>query len=184
MIFWDRAREIHLRAFFELGGRRPADAEIQRLADAAGEDDAGADIEQQWIRITRTLPPVGNRDAAQILGFKLRFYASEARDNSDIDVLPANLLYLAALLIKIGFISITDLWPHLWPLDDDMDQLRENKLRGAGREEKEKRPGGTANALMMAGALPDDMPASSSASSGCRRGQARAGEEGRRGRRE
>ena len=157
--FWDRAREAHMRAFFELGGRQVADAEIQRLTDAAAKDGAVEDIQQQWIRITKTLPPVGNRDAAQILGFKLRFYASEARDNTDIDVLPANLLYLAALLIKIGFISITDLWPHLWPLDEDMDELRETKTKELEEKEKQQRTGGTANALMMAGALPDDMPA-------------------------
>ncbi|KAH8884807.1 hypothetical protein GQ53DRAFT_379180 [Thozetella sp. PMI_491] len=158
VIFWERARQVQMQAYFELGSRQPADAELQRLADAAAESGHAADLRQQWIATTKTLPPIGNRDAAQILGFKLRFYSSEARNNSEIDVLPANLLYLAALLVKIGFISITDLWPHLWPLDEDIDQLREAKLKEIEEKEKEKR-GGTTNALMMAGALPDDMPA-------------------------
>ncbi|KAF4994278.1 hypothetical protein FDECE_13164 [Fusarium decemcellulare] len=158
--FWARAREIHLGAFFELGGRQVADSDSQQLTitNGAENDDAAADIERQWVQETKTLPPAGNRTAAQLLGFKLRFYNSDARDESD--VLPANLLYLAALLIKIGFISLADLYPHLSPADEEMEQVREKELKKVQEEERASR-GGPMNALLMAGVLPqgdDDNP--------------------------
>ncbi|CAI4216957.1 unnamed protein product [Parascedosporium putredinis] len=116
---WERARDLHLGAFFELGGRQITEAERETLE--------GLDDDE-----------VSNKTAAQLLGFKLRFYASEARDEED--VLPANLLYLAALLIKVGFISSPTFTPTFGPL------TRTWTLR----------PGGGMNALLMAGALPDD----------------------------
>jgi len=152
--FWARAREVGLDAFFELGGREVVDAETkQRLF--RGDGDAELDADRQWIEGTGTFPPSGNRIAAQLLGFKLRFYASEARDKDD--VLPSNLIYLTALLIKIGFISLRDLYPHLWPLDENMEKVREIKMKELEEKERLNRPGGSAsNALMMAGALVDD----------------------------
>ena len=153
--FWERAREIKLDAFFELGGRQLTAADEQRLLNGTSVNEPESSIEQDWIRITKTLPPTGNRDAAQMLGFKLRFYTSEARAVED--VLPANLLYLIALLIKIGFISLVDLWGHIWPLDEEMENVRSARMKEIEEEERKNRPGGASNALMMAGALPDDM---------------------------
>ncbi|KAL2065525.1 hypothetical protein VTL71DRAFT_3195 [Oculimacula yallundae] len=156
--FWERAREIGLDAFFELGGRQAVDSEtkLQSLESSPSEDDE-FDADQDWIKHTGTLPPSGNRVAAQLLGFKLRFYTSEARD--DDDTLPANLIYLTALLIKIGFISLRDLYPHLWPLDENMPAVREARQQELAEKERLSRPGGAAtNALIMAGALTDDEP--------------------------
>lgn len=153
--FWVRAREIGLDAFFELGGRKAVNAtEKATLLKRTGDDETDIDADRQWIEATGTLPPSGNRVAAQLLGFKLRFYASPAREKDD--VLPSNLIYLAALLIKIGFISLRDLYPHLWPLDEDMEALRELKMKELVEKERANRPGGAKNALMMAGALADD----------------------------
>jgi THO complex subunit 2 len=154
--FWDRARKLKLDAYFELGGRQLAPAEEERLANGSTDDNPDSSIEQEWIKITKTLPPTGNRDAAQLLGFKLRFYISEARDPED--TLPANLLYLISLLIKVGFISLTDLWNHIWPPDEEMENVRVQRLKELEEKEKANRPGGEKNALMTAGALPDDMP--------------------------
>ena len=154
ILFWDRVREVGIDAFFELGGRQSVDEESkQRIFK--GEVDAELDADRQWIEITGTLPPSGNRVAAQLLGFKLRFYASEARNNED--VLPDNLIYMTALLIKIGFISLKDLYPHIWPQDDGMEALREERQQELDKE-KANRSGGQPNALMRAGALPDDDP--------------------------
>ncbi len=111
--FWDRAREIHLDAFFELGGRRVEAEELRRLQGSASESGSSYDSTFEWTKSTKTLPPCGNRVAAQLLGFKFRFYTSDAREKGE--TLPANLYYLAAFLIKIGFISLADLYPHLWP---------------------------------------------------------------------
>ncbi|KAH6984768.1 transcription factor/nuclear export subunit protein 2-domain-containing protein [Ilyonectria sp. MPI-CAGE-AT-0026] len=151
--FWERAREIHLCAFFELGGRQVADSDSRQLTITSGGDgeDVIAEFERHWVEETKTLPPPGNRTAAQLLGFKLRFYNSDAR--GEADVLPANLLYLAALLIKIGFISLTDLYPHLSPADEDMEVVRENEMKKVEEKERASR-GGTMNALLMAGVLP------------------------------
>ncbi|KFY35546.1 hypothetical protein V494_05818 [Pseudogymnoascus sp. VKM F-4513 (FW-928)] len=153
--FWVRAREIGIDAFYELGGRRAVDPKTkERLAASKANTDEQSNADRQWIEATGTFPPLGNQVAAQLLGFKLRFYTSPAREKDDI--LPANLMYLTALLIKIGFISLRDLYPHLYPLDEDMEALRAKKMKEIAEKEKLNRPGGGANALMMAGALADD----------------------------
>ncbi|MCJ1307637.1 THO complex subunit 2 [Agyrium rufum] len=142
--FWDRVRQIGTKAYFELGNHLPAES-----SQHVPEED------QKWSELTGVRPPCGNKVAAQVLGFKLRFYSSPAREQSD--TLPVNLIYLAALLIKIGFLSLRDLYPHLWPLDDAMEGVKEAKMNEKVEREKLNRPGGGAfNALTMAGALPDD----------------------------
>ncbi|EFR00616.1 THO complex protein subunit 2 [Nannizzia gypsea CBS 118893] len=153
--FWDRVREIGIRAFFELG-RQPISEEEQRKYISAAEGDTVNDSGEtkKWIEQTGTLPPRGNRVAAQLLGFKLRYYSSNARNPSD--VLPDNLIYLAALLIKVGFISLRDLYPHLWRPDESMDTLKEEKMKEKAEREAASRHGGAVNALMAAGALIDD----------------------------
>ncbi|KAH7353466.1 THO complex subunit 2 [Plectosphaerella cucumerina] len=151
--FWDRARERQIQAWFELGGRQVTEEDLSDanfLKSATAEE---AEAARKWMDVTKTLPPQGNRVAAQLLGFKLRFYASDFRDD---EVLPANLLYLAALLIKIGFISIVDLYPHLWPYDSEMEEFKTEKMKEVEAEERKKRGGGQPNALLSAGALPDD----------------------------
>jgi THO complex subunit 2 len=154
VLFWPRARKIGLDAFFELGGRQIVDDETKTKILGSGED-AELDADRQWIKKTGTFPPSGNRVAAQLLGFKLRFYASDARDKDDL--LPANLIYLTALLIKIGFISLRDIYPHIWPTDEEMPAQMEKRKAELAEKEKLNRPGGgAANALTMAGALPDD----------------------------
>ena len=165
--FWTKAREVGIRAWFELGHSIPlsptsvSDGEAQRKI---GEQSSQADDstgksrikeDEEWRDITGTEVPSGNDVAAQVLGFKLRFYSSTARDAHD--VLPVNLVYLAALLIKIGFISLRDLYPHLWPEDDAMSELRKQKEKEREERERLSRPGGgTLNALAAAGALSDD----------------------------
>lgn len=154
--FWTRARENGTSAFFELGNRVVDERMlVAALANDTGTNPLDREEDRKWIEQTGTLPPHGNKIAAQILGFKLRFYCSSAR--SPTDILPVNLIYLAALLIKIGFISLRDLYPHLWPADEHMDSVREEKMREKSEKEKLNRPGGGAmNALASAGALTDD----------------------------
>ncbi|KAI1611840.1 transcription factor/nuclear export subunit protein 2-domain-containing protein [Exophiala viscosa] len=149
--FWPQAQELGLRAFHLLG-RSPASQDQLDSAASSSADDLLA----QWVRETGTVPPSGNRDAAQLLGFKLRFYSSSpARDETD--VLPDNLIYLSALLIKIGFISLKDLYPHIWRTDEHMEELKQQKMKDKAERERAARPGaGARNALLMAGALVDD----------------------------
>ncbi|KAJ5795032.1 THO complex component (Rlr1) [Penicillium paradoxum] len=152
--FWDRVREIGLRAFFEIGRKPITDEEKQRSLSENNGSSFEEDATRAWLEETGTLPPKGNRVAAQLLGFKLRFYSSSARNKAD--VLPDNLIYLAALLIKVGFISLRDLYAHLWRSDDDMETLKGEKMAEKAERIKAGRPGGGINALMMAGALSDD----------------------------
>ncbi|KAL4909391.1 hypothetical protein BDW74DRAFT_146483 [Aspergillus multicolor] len=152
--FWDRVREVKIRAFFEIGRRPVSEAELKQLIPESNNLSPEEIDTRKWIEQTGTLPPKGSRVAAQLLGFKLRFYSSPARAKSD--VLPDNLIYLAALLIKVGFISLRDLYPHLWRPDDSMDVLKEEKLKEKAERERAARPGGGVNALMAAGALSDD----------------------------
>ncbi|KAL7627578.1 THO2 plays a role in transcriptional elongation [Parahypoxylon ruwenzoriense] len=154
LAFWDRAREIHLDAFFELGGRRVENPDLYDSIETTPSPNANRDSSLEWIRITKTLPPCGNRIAAQLLGFKFRFYASDARDRGE--TLPANLYYLAAFFIKIGFISLPDLYSHLWPDDEQMESLRERRMQGLDDKERAKRQDNEPNALLTAGALTDD----------------------------
>ncbi|GIK00401.1 THO complex subunit 2 [Aspergillus viridinutans] len=152
--FWNRVKEIGIRAFFEIG-RKPISEDERKRIFPENTNLSEEELEtRKWIEETGTLPPKGNRVAAQLLGFKLRFYSSRARDKSDI--LPDNLIYLAALLIKVGFISLRDLYPHLWRPDELMDDLKEEKMKEKAEKERAARPGGGVNALMMAGALSDD----------------------------
>lgn len=156
--FWLIAKQKGIAAFFELGDRGVEASKLQAAIDNGTEGSPSEqDQDRNWMKATGTLPPRGNKVAAQILGFKLRFYSSAAR--SSTDVLPVNLIYLAALLIKIGFISLRDLYSHLWPADEAMEAVKEEKMRERAEKEKLNRPGGGApNALTSAGALPDDMP--------------------------
>ena len=153
--FWERTREIGLAAFFEIGGRRSTESTLSAAINDCSGDLFQENEDRKWIEITKTLPPPGNKVAAQVLGFKLRFYSSSARDPAD--VLPINLIYLAALLIKVGFISLRDLYPHIWPADSGMESIREEKMTEKAEREKTNRPGGGAtNALLAAAPLPDD----------------------------
>ncbi|KAF1940925.1 hypothetical protein EJ02DRAFT_455590 [Clathrospora elynae] len=169
--FWQRVGELGdragVQAFFELGGRRITANNRQPNQTMPAE---GASLSKQqaarkwadeWMDKTKTLPPSGNDIAAQLLGFKLRFYASDIRDSSDF--LPENLIYLAALLIKIGFISILDLYPHLYPLEEDM-AAHKTRLFKAKKDKEDKERGAVVNALTMAGALPDETPGLSAVS--------------------
>ena len=151
--FWNRVRQVGIAAFFEIGGRRVLQSEEASATESI--ESEIMDDGRNWIKITNTLPPSGSRVAAQVLGFKLRFYASEIRDAND--VLPDNLIYLAALLIKIGFISLRDLYEHLYPSDDGMETVKEEKMKEKAEREAAKKYGsGLPNALLTASALPDD----------------------------
>lgn len=160
--FWNRARDVHLNAYFELGGRQLQASNLQRVQgildgnDGSLDDLSHLDPETQWTVATKTLPPQGNRVAAQLLGFKLRFYASNFRVKK-VDVIPANLYYMTALLIKIGFISLADLWPHLAPDDEKMQEHRDKREKIIAEEERRK-TGKVENALTMAVLSESDPP--------------------------
>ena len=127
---------------------------LLRSKEEKSKEHRKATDELVWITTTNTFPPAGNTTAAQILGFKLRFYASLVREPGD--ELPDNLLALAALLIKIGFISLRDLYPHLYPMDEDMPARRKKLEEEKAERDKKSRPGVGDNALTRSAPLLDD----------------------------
>lgn len=169
VVFWQRVQDVGMNAFFELGTRKIVDfdailhlleTEAKPELDSRGKESNSnkrqrLNEDRKYMRETKCLPPSGNYDAAQLLGFKLRFYASDARDASDS--LPDNVIFLAALLIKIGFISLRDLYPHLHPSDEDMKAEKTRLEKEKADKDAKDRPGGGMNALLMAGALVDDL---------------------------
>lgn len=165
--FWDRVGELEalragkgIQAFFELGARRitannrPRDEKIHAEGATLSDQQAARKWADDWMAQVGTLPPSGNDTAAQLLGFKLQFYASDARGASDF--LPDNLIHLAALLIKVGFISVLDLYPHLYPPEEAMS-AHKKKLMDA-KIEKEAKESGKENALTMSVLSDDSLP--------------------------
>ncbi|KAF8639741.1 hypothetical protein AX17_001003 [Amanita inopinata Kibby_2008] len=65
-----------------------------------------------------------SRVLAQVLGFKFSYYASPDATES----IPKNLYLTAALLIRERFIALEDLYPHISPLDEDMDKIHKEYL--------------------------------------------------------
>jgi THO complex subunit 2 len=165
--FWDRVGELEklragrgIEAFFELGARRitannrPRDEKIHAEGATLSNQQAARKWADDWMSQTNTLPPTGNDIAAQLLGFKLQFYASDARDASDF--LPDNLIHLAALLIKVGFISVLDLYPHLYPSEAEMPDHKRKLMKA--KKDKEAKERGKENALTLAVLSDDTVP--------------------------
>ncbi|KAK9452150.1 transcription factor/nuclear export subunit protein 2-domain-containing protein [Limtongia smithiae] len=98
----------------------------------------------------------GSSHAAALLGFKVLAYAKQAES------VPENLMMTIAVLIKEQFICLADIYPYLSPTDDD---LNEEKQRWITNLESAASVA-TASALALAAPLDDEMPGSSSFSSG------------------
>ena len=57
----------------------------------------------------------GSKLTAQLLGFKLRFFASNESTKERSHASPESLIFLTALLIKSGFVKLADLYPYVYP---------------------------------------------------------------------
>ncbi|VDB90065.1 unnamed protein product [Peniophora sp. CBMAI 1063] len=97
-------------------------------------------------------PPAENevepqaRVMAQILGFKFRHYINpETKETT-----PNTLYSMTALLIREGFITPDELWAHLSPSDQD---LEEQDHRAYKESVEKRKSAGTVNKLAMTGAL-------------------------------
>lgn len=58
----------------------------------------------------------GSRLAAQLLGFKLRYFALGGESQERIHPSPESLIFLTALLIKTGFVRLSDIYPYVLTL--------------------------------------------------------------------
>ncbi|KAJ3723327.1 transcription factor/nuclear export subunit protein 2-domain-containing protein [Lentinula raphanica] len=66
----------------------------------------------------------GSRVLAQILGFKLNYYQS-----IDAPETPKSLYLTSAILIREGFVALEDLYPHLSPVESEMEEVRTAYLK-------------------------------------------------------
>ncbi|RSH93955.1 hypothetical protein EHS25_006608 [Saitozyma podzolica] len=108
------------------------------------------DDELQGIR--EVLLEGGDRVLAQVLGVKFGFY--QRADGGDT---PVGLVFIAALLVKHGFVALNDLLPFLSPDDAEMENIRKKWLLTVSSRS------GPSNALSNSVLLDDDSPATSSA---------------------
>ncbi|CAA7260264.1 unnamed protein product [Cyclocybe aegerita] len=98
--------------------------------------------------------PDGARVLAQVLGFKFSYYQSADVSES----VPRNLYLAAAILIREGFITLEDLYPHLSLKDEGMDTFKQEYA-----SEVQARIAGAKNS-MLAMAAPLESGTSSSQS--------------------
>ncbi|KAJ7283481.1 transcription factor/nuclear export subunit protein 2-domain-containing protein [Mycena rebaudengoi] len=91
------------------------------------------------------------RVMAQVVGFKFAYYQSP--DVSEPT--PKNLYLTAAILIREGFITLEDLYPHVSPNDIEMDQVNKDYLADV----QARIVGAKVSALALAAPLSQDSPA-------------------------
>ncbi|TFK29236.1 hypothetical protein FA15DRAFT_664153 [Coprinopsis marcescibilis] len=96
----------------------------------------------------------GSRVLAQVLGFKFAHYQALATEPT-----PRNLFLMCALLIRDGFISLEDIFPHLAPNDEEMENERKEYLASV----QSKISGAKTSALAMAAPLESSLPSQSKA---------------------
>ncbi|KAK9469171.1 transcription factor/nuclear export subunit protein 2-domain-containing protein [Lipomyces arxii] len=89
----------------------------------------------------------GNSVAASLLGYKLQSYT---RENTPV---PENLIMLIAVLVKEGFVSLFDIYPHFSPSDEDMLEQKDKWKKDL----EESAFMATASALALAAPLQDDL---------------------------
>ncbi|OBZ76414.1 THO complex subunit 2 [Grifola frondosa] len=107
--------------------------EVMRLAEAQ----TGVSDEIKDSSNTRVL--------GQVLGFKFTYYQSP-----DVtETTPRNLYLLAAILIREGFLTVEDLYPHITPSDDKMDDYHKAYLSNV----QSRISGARVSQLAMAGPL-------------------------------
>ena len=58
----------------------------------------------------------GSKLTAELLGFKLRYFASSESPKDKHQTAPDSLIFLVALLIKSGFIKLADIYPYVKPV--------------------------------------------------------------------
>ncbi|KAG2148090.1 transcription factor/nuclear export subunit protein 2-domain-containing protein [Suillus clintonianus] len=116
--------------------RRPAMSTATRMAVDPVTELLGDKSLDEVLKITeanasdQSTPPLENdsgtesRVLAQVLGFKFSHYQSpEAHEPP-----PRNLYLTAAILIREGFITVEDLYPHLTPRDADIETYHKDYL--------------------------------------------------------
>ncbi|TFK73010.1 hypothetical protein BDN72DRAFT_791474, partial [Pluteus cervinus] len=88
----------------------------------------GKTFDEVLSLITPCLPDMSHsssaRVLAQVLGFKMAYYHSP----NATEVTPKNLYLTAAILIREGFMSLEDLYPHILPEDGEMGQVHTTYL--------------------------------------------------------
>ncbi|KAL4082005.1 transcription factor/nuclear export subunit protein 2-domain-containing protein [Scleroderma yunnanense] len=114
--------------------RRPTDAKLDTgmTIDRAPDLYRGKSLDEvlhlaesaSYSESTSVTRHAGSQVLAQVLGFKFAHYqSSDANEQSQ-----RNLYLTAAILIREGFVILDDLYPHLSPLDEDMESYKKDYL--------------------------------------------------------
>lgn len=72
------------------------------------------------------------------------------------DIFFVNLLYFIVFLIKVGFIFLIDIWNFIWFCDEEMEEIRIEKMKELEEKERVNCFGVVKNVLMMVGVLLDE----------------------------
>ncbi|WVQ98958.1 hypothetical protein IAU59_006090 [Kwoniella sp. CBS 9459] len=143
---------IHWRFFLELLRCSPwGAAAVAAAVEGKGKGkaaDSWPTVELESIGAA--LSQGGDRVLAQVLGFKFGFYKKPEGGDT-----PIGLIYMTALLVKHGFVSLADLLPFLSPDDSQMEDIRKKWHSSVSSRS------GPSNALSNSVLLDDDAPESS-----------------------
>ncbi|KIK99679.1 hypothetical protein PAXRUDRAFT_822444 [Paxillus rubicundulus Ve08.2h10] len=148
--------------------RRPTDGKLEAPSICASPANQyqGKSFDEV-LRIAEPLPPsrsslnsdptgVESRVLAQVLGFKFAHYQGpDAHEPSQ-----KNLYLTAAILIREGFVSLEELYPHLAPSDGDMEAYHKDYLE----QVQQRIAGAKISQLAMAAPLESTNPESKSRS--------------------
>ncbi|WWC89783.1 uncharacterized protein L201_004709 [Kwoniella dendrophila CBS 6074] len=143
---------IHWRFFLDLLKRSPWGSAVNNINPTGKGKGKAVDKwpDSEVESIGDSLHPGGDRVLAQVLGFKFGFYQKPEGGDT-----PMGLTYMAALLVKHGFVSLADLLPFLSPDDSQMEEIRKKWYSSVSSRS------GPQNALSNSVLLDDDAPAAS-----------------------
>ncbi|KAK8869600.1 hypothetical protein IAR55_000167 [Kwoniella newhampshirensis] len=144
---------VHWRFFLELLRCSPWGVAAIEV-EGKGKEKA---VNASWVDpdvegIAEALSQPGDRVLGQVLGFKFSFYQKLEGGET-----PTGLTYMAALLVKHGFVSLADLLPFLSPDDAEMENIKKRWSSSVGSRS------GPSNALSNSVLLDDEAPASTGA---------------------
>ncbi|OCF36409.1 hypothetical protein I316_01658 [Kwoniella heveanensis BCC8398] len=144
---------IHWRFFLELLKCSPwGAAAVAAAVEGKGKGKATRTWPAEELEsIGEALSQGGDRVLAQVLGFKFGFYKRPEGGDT-----PIGLIYMTALLVKHGFVSLADLLPFLSPDDAQMEDIHKKWQSTVSSRS------GPSNALSNSVLVDDDAPESSS----------------------
>ncbi|TYJ56712.1 hypothetical protein B9479_002643 [Cryptococcus floricola] len=145
----------HWRFFLELLRCSPwGSAAVDNAKGKGKEREPSLDWKEEEVKgIENVMSEDGDRVLSQVLGFKFGYFR-----RNDAGDTPSGVVFVAALLVKHGFVTLADLLPFLAPDDSEMETARQTWASSLASRS------GPSNALTST-ILDDDEPSSNGGSS-------------------